>query len=60
MSENKENKKTKCALKCKTCEHYNRISDFCREKEIKHCSQKVDTDFSKCESYLVSEKLILF
>ena len=57
MSDNKEKK---CTLKCKTCEHYNVISDFCKEKEIKHCSKQVNTDFSKCDSYLISEKLVWF
>lgn len=55
-----ENKKKKCSLKCKTCEHYNIISDYCKEKEIKHCSKQVHTDFSTCDSYLIREKLIMF
>lgn len=59
MSENKENK-TKCSLRCKTCHYYNQIGDFCKEKEIKHCSQQVYTDFSTCDSYLIKENLILF
>lgn len=60
MDNNKENKNTKCNFKCKTCTYYNAISDFCKEKEIKHCSKKTNTDFSKCDSYLVSERLIWF
>lgn len=57
MSEKKEKK---CSLKCKTCEHYNRVSDYCREKEIKHCSQQVHVDFSTCDSFLVRESLVMF
>lgn len=59
MGNNKEKKK-KCNLKCKTCEHYNRISDYCREKGIKHCSEQVQTDFSTCDSFLIRENLIMF
>ena len=57
MSEKKEKK---CNLKCKTCEHYNRVSDYCREKEIKHCSKQVNVDFSTCDSFLVRESLVMF
>lgn len=59
MSEQKINDK-KCNLKCRKCEHYNRVSDFCREKDIKHCSKQVHTDFSTCESFLIRENLIMF
>lgn len=55
-----EKQANKCSLKCKTCEHYNRVSDYCREKAIKHCSKQVHTDFSTCNSYLISEKLVMF
>ena len=57
MSDNKEKK---CNLKCKTCEHYNSIADYCREKEIKHCSKQVQTDFSTCDSFLIKENLVMF
>lgn len=57
--ENK-NKNIKCDLKCKYCAHYNCIGDFCREKGINHCSQQINTDFSTCDSYLVSERLVMF
>lgn len=55
-----EKKEKKCNLKCKTCEHYNKISDYCREKEIKHCSKQINTDFSTCDTYLVRENLVMF
>lgn len=55
-----DNKTKKCSLKCKTCDHYDKAIDFCKEKEIEHCSKQVSTDFSKCESYLINQKLIMF
>lgn len=57
MGDNKENK---CNLKCQTCEHYNRINDYCREKNIEHCKKQVHTDFSTCDSFLIRENLIMF
>jgi hypothetical protein len=59
MSDKKTSDK-KCSLKCKTCEYYNFVGDFCTEKGIKHCSQQTHTDFSTCDSYLVSERLVMF
>lgn len=50
----------KCGLKCKTCEYYNFVGDFCREKGINHCSQQVHTDFSTCDSFLIRENLVMF
>ena len=58
---NMSKEKTKqCNFKCKTCEYYSRESDFCKEKEIENCSKQVNTDFSQCESYLVSERLVMY
>lgn len=53
-------KSKKCNLKCCTCEHYDKKTDFCKEKEIENCSKQINTDFSQCEDYLVSEKLVMF
>lgn len=53
------NKENICKFKCNTCENYDKNIDFCKEKEIENCS-KARTDFSQCESYLVSSKLIMF
>lgn len=53
-------KKKKCGIKCYTCEHYNRIADYCREKGIEHCKEQVHTDFSACDSFLIRENLIMF
>ena len=53
-------KNKKCNLKCCTCTNYDKTKDFCKEKEIKNVSKQVNTDFSQCESYLISEKLVMF
>lgn len=57
---NDEKKSKKCNLKCNTCQNYNKSTDFCAEKEIENCSRQVNTDFSQCESYLISDKLVMF
>jgi hypothetical protein len=56
----KMSEKKKCNFKCSTCQNYNRVSDYCKEKEIKHCSKQVHTDFSTCDSYLIRDNLIMF
>lgn len=55
-----ENKKKKCNLKCKTCNNYDKKTDFCKEKEIEEVSKQVQTDFSTCDSYLIDDKLVMF
>ena len=55
-----EHEKKKCNLKCKTCQNYDKKTDFCKEKKVEQCSKQVHTDFSQCESYIVHEKLIMF
>ena len=55
-----ECKEKKCSFKCSTCEHYDKPTDFCVEKEIENCSKAAHTDFSTCDSYLVKENLIYF
>lgn len=57
MSECKEKK---CNFKCSTCEHYDKPTDFCVEKEIENCSKAAHTDFSTCDSYLINSKLVMF
>ena len=54
-----EDKTEKCSIKCKLCEHYSKDADFCKEKCIENCS-KAKTDFSQCDSYLISHKLVMF
>ena len=53
-------KEKKCNIKCNTCEYYEKETDFCKEKELENVSKQVNTDFSQCEDYLVSEKLVMF
>ena len=55
-----ENKAKKCSFKCNTCEYYCSKNDYCKEKEIENVTKQPHTDFSTCESYLVSNKLIMF
>lgn len=57
MSEKKEKK---CSFKCNTCEYYCSKNDYCKEKKIENVTKQPHTDFSTCESYLVSNKLIMF
>lgn len=55
-----KDKVEKCSrIKCITCENYSKETDFCKEKCIENCS-KAKTDFSQCDSYLVSSRLVLF
>lgn len=53
-------KKTQCNFKCKLCEYYDVLNDFCKEKEITECSKKSLTEFSNCDSYLIKSKFVLF
>lgn len=61
MNETQEKKKTKkCSIKCTTCAHYCKASDFCEQKLLEHCSKKPKTYFESCSDYLINEKLIMF
>ena len=60
MSKCKNRKCNLKCLKCCTCEHYDKKTDFCTEKAIKNVSEQVNTDFSQCSDYLVNSKLIMF
>ena len=55
---NKKNDKRK--IKCKTCEFYDFEEDYCTEKDIENCTRQSNTNFSKCDDYLVREDLIYF
>lgn len=57
MSEKKASKKK---TKCKTCEFYNKSTDFCEAKMIKNCSKQKNANFSNCEDYLTREDLIMY
>ena len=62
MSDKKNQKKPnkKSGLKCKSCEFYDRDTDFCTERSIKKCSKQANVNFSKCEDYLVRENLVMY
>lgn len=47
----------KCNQNCQTCQFHNE-DDSCSETGEQNCSQK--TNFSKCENYLVADKLVHF
>ena len=55
-----ENKKKKSNIKCRTCEHYEKDKDFCKERCIEYCTKQVNTDFSQCSDYLIREDLIMY
>lgn len=50
----------KCNIKCITCEYYDKLSDYCKSKNIESCTKRPNTDFSQCESYLVNVKFVMF
>ena len=54
-----DDKKIKCNYNCVTCQHRNK-EDFCTIKQIENCSKAAPTEFSTCNEYIVSDKLIMF
>lgn len=55
---NKKNDQRK--IKCRQCEFYNYDDDYCMERDIENCSRQTNINFSKCNSFLVKEKLTMF
>lgn len=55
---NKENRKKK--MKCVQCEFYSYEEDYCTERDIENCSRQNNVNFSKCDSFLVRENLVMF
>ena len=55
---NKINDKRK--IKCKTCQFYDFEEDYCTAREIENCTRQTNVNFSKCEDFLVKDKLIYF
>lgn len=55
---NKENRKKK--LKCLQCEFYSYDDDYCTERDIENCSRQNNVNFSKCNDFLIKDKLIMF
>lgn len=43
------------AYKCKTCQFYNKQNNVCTLSDKDKCN---NTNFSKCNSYLILDKLI--
>jgi hypothetical protein len=60
MCKKKTKKPNKCAVKCVTCQFYDKDSDFCTEKGIEDCTKQISTDFAQCGDFLVKESLIMF
>lgn len=57
----KYNKKSnKCKIKCRTCQFYIPEDDYCMEREIECCTKQTQVNFSKCEDYMVHDKLVMF
>lgn len=55
---NKKNDQRK--IKCRQCEFYNCDDDYCMERDIENCSRQTNINFSKCDSFLVKEKFVMF
>ena len=65
MSDRKNEKKSgkkndKRKMKCATCEFYLYDDDYCTERDIENCSRQTNINFSKCNNYLVKNKLVMF
>lgn len=56
----KPNKKNKCKIKCRNCQFYDREDDYCMEKDIEYCTKQTNVNFSKCDSYLIRDDLVMF
>lgn len=54
----KENRKKK--MKCLQCEFYIHDEDYCTERDIENCSRQNNINFSKCENFLINNKLVMF
>lgn len=49
------NKKNKYPVRCHKCHFYDSKKDTCKNK-----CKNFNTDFSKCDSFLINEKLVMF
>ena len=57
----KSNKKNdKCKIKCRTCQFYIAEDDYCTEKDIECCTKQTNINFSKCDSFLIRENIVMF
>lgn len=55
FEKNKGHPKSEVNKKCFTCENFDKVNVLC--KENKNC---YDTNFSKCNSYMIKDTLINF
>lgn len=55
---NRRNGKRK--IKCYQCEFYDYDLDCCIERDIENCSRQTNINFSKCDDFLIKDKLIYF
>ena len=55
---NKKNDKKK--IKCKTCQFYDYEDDYCTERDIENCTRQSNINFSKCDDFLIQDRLIMF
>lgn len=55
---NKKNDKKK--IKCKICQFYDYEDDYCTERDIENCTRQSNINFSKCNDFLVKDKLVMF
>ena len=56
----KSNRNDKRKLKCKQCHFYSYDEDYCTEKDIENCSRQNNINFTKCDSFLIKDKLVMF
>lgn len=56
----KQSKKNKCKIKCRTCQFYISEDDYCTEREIEYCTKQTQVNFSKCKDYLIRENLVMY
>lgn len=59
-TQKKQCKNNKCKIKCKTCQFYIADEDYCTERDIEYCTRQKNVNFSKCEDFLIKEKLVMF
>lgn len=60
-SQKKSGKKNdKRKIKCRNCQFYDYEMDYCTERDIDNCSRQTNVNFSKCEDFLIQDRLVMF
>ncbi len=54
----KKNDKRK--IKCRSCQFYDYETDYCTERDIENCTRQTNVNFSKCEDFLIQDRLVMF